>query len=198
MGERMVGIHDLRGEHGRDHVFEILLDVLVLFRRQVIDGEAAQPLGAQALGHVGKGAVAALVQRLDCGVDAAQLFPGGHAGFVVDPVFVNSRHIAQAAHTDHEEFVQIACEDGQEFAPLEQRDGIVLRLGEHAGVELQPRKLAVLRIALFPDCLCHAVCPPVSIAARGQKRARRHIINQYTVIILHFWAGTMPFSVKIM
>ena len=57
--------------------------------------------------------------------------------------------------------VKEGCKDRQEFAPFEQRDGVVLRLGQHAGVELEPRQLAVLRISLFPDCLCHAEYPPV-------------------------------------
>ena len=108
-------------------------------RIQIADRQAAQPLGAQPLIHIRKSAVAALIQRLDRRIDAAQLLLGGHAGFVVDPVFVYSSHIAQAAHADHKKFIQITGENGQELAPFEQRYCIILRFREHAGIELQPR-----------------------------------------------------------
>ena len=112
MREGMVRVHDLRREHGRNHVFKILLDILMLGRLQLADGEAAQSLGAQAFVHVGKGAVPTLVQRFDRSVDPAELLPGGHAGFVINMIFIHSGHIAQAAHADHKEFIQIARKNG--------------------------------------------------------------------------------------
>ena len=197
MREGMVRVHNLRGEHGRDHIFEILFDELVLRGFKLADGQAAQPLGAQAFVHVLKRMVAALVERLDRCIDAAQLLLGGHAGFIVDAVFIHSSHVAQAAHADHEKFIQIAGEDGEELAPLEQRNRVILRFGEHAGIELQPREFAVLRIALFPDSLCHGCISPCMFV-RAAQGIRGHIINQYILIILHFYRVTMYFSVKIM
>ena len=74
-------------------------------------------------------------------------------------ILVHGGHVAQAADTDHEELIQIAGENGKEFEAFEQRHVLVLRLGEHAGVELQPRKLTVLGVALLPNLLCHIVSP---------------------------------------
>ena len=51
--------------------------------------------------------------------------------------------LAQAGDADLEELVEVAREDGQELDPLEQRVALVARLVEHAGVELEPRQLAV-------------------------------------------------------
>ena len=51
--------------------------------------------------------------------------------------------LAQAGDADLEELVEVAGEDGQELDPLEQRVALVARLVEDAGVELEPRQLAV-------------------------------------------------------
>src|SRR3712207_8029033 len=49
----------------------------------------------------------------------------------------------QAGDADHVELVEVAGEDRQELHPLQQGEGVVLRQLEHAGVEVQPRQLAV-------------------------------------------------------
>lgn len=46
-------------------------------------------------------------------------------------------------HALHEELVEVAGEDRQELDALEQRERLVVGLGEHAPVELQPREIAV-------------------------------------------------------
>ena len=51
--------------------------------------------------------------------------------------------LAQAGDADLEELVEVAREDGQELDPLEQRVALVARLVQDAGVELEPRQLAV-------------------------------------------------------
>ncbi len=51
--------------------------------------------------------------------------------------------LAQAGDPDLEELVEVAGEDGQELDPLEQRVALVARLVQDAGVELEPRQLAV-------------------------------------------------------
>ena len=157
MRERVVRIHDLRRQHGRHHIFEIVLDVLLSRRVQLADVQTAQALAAQPAFNVGKRGVPPLVQRLHRRVNAAQLLAGGHAGFVVNVVFIDCRHVVQAADADHKKFVQIAGEYGKKLQPFEQGDALILRLGQHACVELQPRQLAVLCITLFPNRLCHAV-----------------------------------------
>ncbi len=53
-------------------------------------------------------------------------------------------HLAlEAGDAHHEEFVEIVGRDRQEAHPLEQRMGDVLRLLEHAAVEVEPGQLAV-------------------------------------------------------
>ena len=49
----------------------------------------------------------------------------------------------EAGHPDLEELVEVLAEDGEELGPLEQRQLGVLGEREHAGVELEPRELAV-------------------------------------------------------
>ena len=88
-----------------------------------------------------------------------QLLFGGQTGFTVGMLLVHGGHVAQAADADHKKFVQIAGEYGKKLQPFEQGDALILRLGEHAGVELQPRKLAVLGVALLPNLLCHIISP---------------------------------------
>ena len=80
--------------------------------------------------------------------------------------------VAEAADADHIEFIEIARENGEKFHALQQGDGLVLRLLKHAGVELQPRKLPVLRVALFPDRFRHGVCsfPDVLLHYTGNAR----------------------------
>jgi hypothetical protein len=48
----------------------------------------------------------------------------------------------QRCHADHEELVEVRAEDGEELHPFEERHARVLRLLEHAPVELEPRQLA--------------------------------------------------------
>ena len=51
--------------------------------------------------------------------------------------------LAQAGDADLEELVEVAGEDRQELHPLEERVALVARLVQDAGVELEPRQLAV-------------------------------------------------------
>jgi hypothetical protein len=51
--------------------------------------------------------------------------------------------LLDAADADHEELVEVRVEDRQEPQPLEQRVLRVLGLFEHAGVEREPRQLAI-------------------------------------------------------
>ena len=66
-----------------------------------------------------------------------------HQGQAVRPGFgvavFNLLH--QPGHPHFEKFIEIAGADGEKFQPLEQRIAFILRLFQHAPVELQPRKL---------------------------------------------------------
>ncbi len=53
-------------------------------------------------------------------------------------------HLAlEPGHADHEELVEVRAEDSEELDAFEQRHRRVLRLLEHAAVELEPGQLAV-------------------------------------------------------
>ncbi len=51
--------------------------------------------------------------------------------------------LLEARHADHEELVEVRRDDGVELEPLEERDALVLGLGQDARVELDPGELAV-------------------------------------------------------
>ena len=59
---------------------------------------------------------------------------GGHAGGDL---------VLQPRNPDHEELVQVGAEDGQELDAFEQRMPAIVRLFQHAAVELEPAQLAV-------------------------------------------------------
>ena len=79
-------------------------------------------------------------------------------------------HALQAGDADHEELVQVRAHDCEELHPLEQRDGRVEGLLEHALVELQPRELAVdVAGGLHPYChgLTQTSDATVAVPPRG-------------------------------
>jgi len=49
----------------------------------------------------------------------------------------------EGGHPHHEELVQVRAEDGQELHALQQGHRGILRLFQHAAIELQPRQLAI-------------------------------------------------------
>ena len=63
---------------------------------------------------------------------------------------LQQRQVAQAADPDHEPLVEVAPEDGDELQPLEQGNGLVKGLVQHAVVKAQPADLPVLRIREVP------------------------------------------------
>ena len=97
-----------------------------------------QPLRRQPLLDVGKHLIALLIQRRRCGVDPLKLLFCREAGFVVHAVRIDNGDITEAAHANHIELIKIAGKDRQELQPLEQRHTLILRLCQHARVELQP------------------------------------------------------------
>src|SRR5262249_59173530 len=71
-------------------------------------------------------------------------------------------------HADHEELVEVRAENGEELDPLEERDPPVARLVEDAGIELQPRELAIDEEARLVK---HG--SEIASGARGAPEARR-------------------------
>lgn len=158
MGEGVMCVDDLRREQRLDGRAEKLADIVVLVLRQLAHAQALQPFCAKLPLHAAEDTVAPLIQGSRCRIDPLELLLCGQTGFVVYAVAAQRGDVAEAADADHIEFIEIARENGEKFHALQQGDGLVLRLLKHAGVELQPRKLPVLRVALFPDRFRHGVC----------------------------------------
>jgi hypothetical protein len=81
-------------------------------------------------------------QRVGGGPDGVQLVDRAHA-VVGRRGDAGPDLAAQAGHPDHVEFVQVAGRDGKITQPLQQRVFRVVGLLDDAGVEGQPRQLAV-------------------------------------------------------
>jgi hypothetical protein len=139
----VAGIDGQRREDWQHGAPEVLLEEPLLLAAEVLGPHQHDALGGQ--------------QRLDLLQEAPVLLvhelvnPRGHRGHrlggreIVGPGRRLPRVHAplQGGNPDHEELVQVRAEDGQELHPLEQRHGGVLRLFEHAPVEVQPRQLAI-------------------------------------------------------
>ncbi|MPM31515.1 hypothetical protein SDC9_78070 [bioreactor metagenome] len=79
----------------------------------------------------------ALQQLVKPGADSEQLF------FRREPRIVGGgvaelQQLAQSGHANHEELVEIAAEDGDEFQPFQHRDFIAGGFVQHPGVEIKP------------------------------------------------------------
>src|SRR3989442_527094 len=59
------------------------------------------------------------------------------------PLTASFEDALQRRHPHHEKLVQVRAEDREELHPLEQGHARILRLLEHAPIELEPRQLAV-------------------------------------------------------
>ena len=81
-------------------------------------------------------------QLLIDGADRFELLRRRH---LVRPRVQHARFelVQKASHADHEKFVEVGPENGQEFDAFEQRIGRVLRLFEHAPLEFQQTQFAV-------------------------------------------------------
>ena len=155
MGKGMVGIHNLRGQHRLNHIFEVVLDIFLFLRCQITDRQAVQPFPLQAALYIGVGAVPAAVEGRHCRIDLLQLLAGGETGFVVYRLLLHHRQIPQAPHPDHKKLIQVTGKDRQELQPLQQGDGFVLRLLQYSGIKLQPGELSILGKSLFPNFIRH-------------------------------------------
>ena len=68
---------------------------------------------------------------------------GRESRLVVYRGFAEEHLILQAAHADHEEFIQVVHINEYIFHPLEQGDAGISRLLQHAFVKLQPAEFTV-------------------------------------------------------
>ena len=77
-----------------------------------------------------------------------ELLRRGEAGFVVDFLRGDPGNVKKAAHPNHEEFVQIAGEDGDKFQPLQGRNRGVRCLLQDPLIKTEPAQFSVLGVVV--------------------------------------------------
>ena len=136
-------IHRQRREHGEDEGAKLGGEEFVIALIQLGDRDHGDPLlieGWRDLAHEQIGAPLEEASRPL--VNRTQLLTGGHAvGRGLGEGRVDL--LLQAGDADLEELVDVLAQDRQEAHPLEQRQGFVLRHGEHAFVKVELRQLSV-------------------------------------------------------
>ncbi len=155
----------------RRHVPVVVLARLGLLRgRELGPRGELHPVLVQPLAQLLEALPALQQHRIECGPQAEdvriELLDHGDVAAGVGA----GAHRADALH---EEFVEVRGEDGQELEPLEQWHALVVRLGQHAAVELEPAEVPVEPGLLDHPCaqLCvHGTPVPAIATARGTER----------------------------
>ena len=138
MREGVAGIDDLRGEE-RCHVgFGVFCQVGALLIGELVGTNMRDPDLVQQQANLLEGAFVGRVELVAAQVDSAKLLGGRHVGLGIDDVLLHERQVGQAADAHHEEFLQVAPEDGDEVQTLQKRDRLVGALFEYALVEVEP------------------------------------------------------------
>ena len=138
MREGVAGIDDLRGEE-RCHVgFGVFCQVGALLIGELVGTNMRDPDLVQQQANLLEGAFVGRVELVAAQVDSAKLLGGRHVGLGIDNVLLHERQVGQAADAYHEEFLQVAPEDGDEVQTLQKRDRLVGALFEYALVEVEP------------------------------------------------------------
>ena len=141
--ERVRRVDGEGSEHREDQLGEELLEVRAVVVGELVPVREADAFvferGGDLVGEHRRGASDELVDPI---ADRAQLADeieavGGRGAQARRQLFHEARH----AHL--EEFVEVLAEDGEELRPLEQGHLAVFGQGQHAGVEVEPRQLAV-------------------------------------------------------
>ena len=152
--EGVGGVDRQRRQHGEELAVELVGEVAPLAPPQPVPAHQLEAVLGEGREEVAVEQPAlALDHRPHLGVDRRELLEGGAVGAGIELAHVAGELLLQAAHPLHEELVEVGVEDGDELQPLQQRVGGVLRLVQHAGVELQPRQLAVEQIGGCDDLL---------------------------------------------
>ena len=135
-GERRQHRKDVAAKVGGQGIFLLVVDVLVQAQEDAFFFESGQELLAQTLERLAEHAAHLFA-------DGGKLIARRHAVGAGADGDARSDFLLQAADADHEEFVEVGSEDGQELDPLQQRHGAIERFFENATIELQPAKLAI-------------------------------------------------------
>jgi hypothetical protein len=141
VGERVAGCDGERREDREDLLEVSLAQAGVVLRDLgvVDDGNA---LGGEAGANLAEEPAVLGDQVLDAVADGRELLAGGPAvGGELRAGRGDLLH--EPGDADLEELVEVGSEDRQELRPLQERVALVARLVEDAGVEVEPRELAV-------------------------------------------------------
>ena len=144
--EGVAGVDNLRGEERRHVGLGVFRQVGALLVGELVGANVRDPHLAQQQANLLEGALVGGVELMAAQVDGAKLLGGRHVGLGIDDVLLHERQVGQAADAHHEEFLQVAPEDGDEVQALQKRNRLVGALLEHALVKVKPRQLAVLQI----------------------------------------------------
>ena len=144
--EGVAGIDNLRGEERRHVGLGVFRQVGALLVGELVGTNVRDPHLAQQQANLLESALVGGVELMTAQIDGAKLLGGRHVGLGIDDMLLHERQVGQAADAHHEEFLQVAPEDGDEVQALQKWNRLVGALLEHALVEVEPRQLAVLQI----------------------------------------------------
>src|SRR5688572_12664548 len=139
----MAGIEGQRRERGEDGLFEVVAQQLeLLFPELRVTQDANAGLAELPAELAAPQLRTVLERRQQIAADGGELLAG--SATVCRALVRRCRHLRpQPRDADHEEFVQVAVEDGQETHALEQRQAGVESLGQNAPIEVEPAELAI-------------------------------------------------------
>ena len=103
--------------------------------------------------------VLACDQFLDPAVEFRKQFLRFIPVFLVDPVKLRIELACDSGNADHEEFIEIAAENRDEFETFKERISLVCGFIQHTGIEFQPADVAVEELYLvFLFFRSHILC----------------------------------------
>ena len=148
VGEWVRCVDDL-GRYERQHVaVQVIHEFAVLGGRELVGVELVDARVVEQVARLAEIFGGDGREFAHARIHGVELFARRHAGLRVEHDFFRQLKVGKAADAHHEEFLQVAAPNGDEFQALEQGDVRVDGLVEHALVELEPRKLAVLHVGL--------------------------------------------------
>ena len=165
--ERVGRIHCERRQHGEDLLAVVTRKALLLGRGELVPAQQHDLL----LGQVGQDVIDHVVrmlilQAVGLLADGAQLLSGAQAGGRRDgDAGVDAA--LQTCDANHEEFVEVVCEDRGEAGALDDRQILVLSKLEDSLVELQPAQLAVEEAVVRQRFFTGLQLPPVVLIGLG-------------------------------
>ena len=142
----MARVDDHRGDDGREVLVEVLREGRSVLRGIGAGLNAGKAMGDKLALDQRKGLLLAGDVCRECRKHVVELLGGRPVRLVVARLVLEGGEVGEAADANHEPLVEVRAKDRAELEPLEERDGLVEGLVEHAAVEAQPAQLAVLGV----------------------------------------------------